>query len=86
MVRSRTDKALTPFSRDKLLVSVLTSLGHRSDKVTDASALMATLLPLIYKQQADAVIDALQLAQIVAGVLHNFDAAAEVYYRAYHHL
>lgn len=77
---------MSPFSRDKLLISINNSLLHRQEPLQDAQALCTTILPLALKEQRDGLLKASELAQTVAKVLDRFDNAAGVHYRAIHKL
>lgn len=75
---------LQPFERDILFISIYTSLGHRKDPTSDATALTRTITALALKTAQSAVIEAPQLAVIAHQVLSRFDSVAGVHYAAYH--
>ena len=83
VVRSRSGK-LSPFSRDKLLVSLFRSLGHRKNALNSAAGLTDTimnkLMPLVQK----GALDSSQIAQTAQVALNRFDKAASVHYQAFH--
>ena len=78
-------KALqTPFSRDKLFVSILRAVGHRGQPLEDANALTATVIAKILHSTDQAAINPQHIITITLQVLKNFDNAAAVQYKAYH--
>ena len=76
--------SLQPFVRDKLFVSLLGSLGHRSTALSDAGALTTTIVQKLAPQIRDGVIDAMAIRTIVQVVLNRFDTVASTHYRAFH--
>ena len=72
------------FSRDKLLVSLLASLGHRGDAVEAAGALTATITAKLLRTSGSAEIKATDITRIATEVLSRFDKTAAVHYAAYH--
>jgi hypothetical protein len=78
-------KALEPFQRDILFVSVLDSLRHRNTATGDATALTDTVLRDVSTcRDSDGTINRDKLVTLVATVLTRFDHAAGVHYRAFH--
>jgi transcriptional regulator NrdR family protein len=71
------------FKRDRLLISLYKSLGHRRTAVTDAAALADTVVMLLVKQ-AEGAITSHYLAQTAHSVLKRFDSAAATHYAAFH--
>jgi transcriptional regulator NrdR family protein len=82
-VKSATGK-LEPFQRDKLFLSLLSSLGHRKTSLTDAGALADTITSRLEIPNNDAVIPVGQIVTNTQVVLNRFDTAASVHYRAFH--
>lgn len=77
--------ALEPFSRDKLLISLHKSLGHRPTALGDASGLADTVIKkLLADARTDGTIEAAHIAQIVLVALNRFDKAAASHYQAFH--
>ena len=74
----------TPFSRDKLFVSIYDSCKHRKDAQTSASLLTDTIIKQVYPHVKDASIPLSILRNIAATTLQRFDTAAGVHYAAYH--
>ncbi len=72
------------FSRDKLFLSLVASLGHRRDSTADAGALSATIITLLLKNHSGALLEAREIAQTTQTVLTRFDKAAATHYTAYH--
>jgi transcriptional regulator NrdR family protein len=84
-LRVENDGILTPFSRDRLFVSIYESCRHRPTAVRDAGNLTAQVIHDLIDHQAQAGL--LQRVQIVTAtqrVLQTFDAAAAAVYTAYH--
>jgi len=75
---------ITPFSRDKLFVSVLRAVGHRTEPLADANALTATIISKLLHATTEAAIEPSQITDIVLETLTRFDKAAAVQYGAYH--
>ncbi len=78
------DGHIRPFSRDKLLISVSRSVGHRQAPAEDAGALTATITALLLSQTNEAVISPSDIIRVALAVLRRFDDAAAVQYGAYH--
>lgn len=78
------DGSLWPFERDMLLVSIVQSLGHRSDAVTAAGALTSTITANLLKAADGALIDRTSIVDEVVLALRRFDPVAATYYAAYH--
>jgi transcriptional regulator NrdR family protein len=75
---------LSPFERDKLLLSIYNSCNHRKSAQTDASALTDTVLSKLRGTQPSGVIDRPAVISTVLGILQRFDTAAAVHYEAHH--
>ncbi len=73
-----------PFSRDKLFVSVLRAVGHRSEPIQDAGALTATITAKLLHSTATAAIAPADIIKTTLTALNHFDKAAAVQYQAYH--
>ena len=81
----RIHTSMTPFSRDKLYVSVLKCLGHRAAAVEDATALTSTIIARLLLQTDNGALTSTIIIDTTHEVLYRFDRAAAVQYRAYHH-
>lgn len=75
---------LAPFSREKLLLSLFKALGHRSDAVTAASALTATITQKLVRDASGALLMRQIIIETSITTLRYFDKAAAVTYAAYH--
>src|SRR5262249_964333 len=75
---------LAPFSRDKLLLSIYKSCGHRRDTIVDAAALTETIVKRLAEKVSGGLITVHQIATESVSVLRNFDKASVVQYEAYH--
>jgi transcriptional repressor NrdR len=84
-VLGSTRKAL-PFSRDKLFLSLYKSLGHRSDALSSATALTATVIGrlLTKNPSADGTLNPRAIAKVSLEALKRFDPLAAATYKAYH--
>ena len=80
----RSHKALQPFNRDKLLLSIYASCQHRPSALSDASALTETVINKLLFNATDGVLEAPAIAQTVQVALNRFDKAASVHYQAFH--
>ena len=80
----RSNKALQPFNRDKLLLSVYASCQHRPSALSDASALTETVINKLLFNATAGVLEAAAIAQTVQVALNRFDKAASVHYQAFH--
>lgn len=74
----------TPFSRDKLFISIFDSCKHRTTAQKDATALTDTIISSLYPLISDASINVETIKQTSADILKRFDKAAAVQYAAYH--
>lgn len=83
-IRVRDIKALQPFQRDKLLLSVYDSLKHRKTALTDATGLTDTIISKLYPLMHDAILNKADIIIISTEVLKRFDKAAATYYKAFH--
>lgn len=82
-VRGNTSR-LSPFSRDKLFLSLLKSLEHRSKALTDASDLADTIISKLQAPNKDGVIPVTQITALTQVVLNRFDTLASGHYQAMH--
>jgi len=76
--------ALSPFSRDKLLLSLHGSLQHRKNAVNDASALTDTVIKKLSSVIKNGRLESQQITNAVQVALNRFDKAASVHYAAFH--
>ena len=75
---------ISPFSRDKLFLSLYHSCRHRSEALGEASNLADTVIRKLSAVVHDGSIAATDIYQLVQTALDHFDMAAGVYYAAYH--
>lgn len=80
------DGNIQPFLRDKLYISIVQSLGHRTDATSAATALTATIMVKLQKHAYNGSIQRSVLISEAKQVLRRFDAASAVHYAAYHHI
>ena len=83
-VTVKNNKALEPFQRDKLLLSIYDSLKHRKSALSDATGLTDTVISALYPLMQNAVIQKLDIVQAATKTLRRFDKAAATYYQAFH--
>ena len=82
-VKSNTG-SINPFLREKLLISINSSLGHRKNHVNEAVAITDTIINKLQNKYKDSLLDLDKIISTTKEVLKNFDTTAEVYYSAYH--
>jgi transcriptional regulator NrdR family protein len=85
LVRGSTSR-LSPFSRDKLFLSLHKSCQHRPTAASDAGALAETVIGKLSGQVQDGVIPVKSIAAAVQVALARFDKAAGVHYQAFHQI
>lgn len=76
--------APTPFSRDKLFLSLYRSLQHRKTAVDDAAALTETVIKKVSASVTNGVIKAGAVTAAAQVALNRFDKAASIHYQAFH--
>jgi transcriptional regulator NrdR family protein len=79
-----THSPLQAFSRDKLFVSILRAVGHRTQPLEDAGALTATVVAKLVQNTTTAVVSPVDIIATTLATLQTFDTASAVQYRAYH--
>lgn len=75
---------LTPFSRDKLLLSLYRSLQHRQTALEDAAGLADTAIKKLSDLVTDGAIESRVIVYTVQVALSRFDKAASTHYAAFH--
>lgn len=75
---------ISPFMREKLLISINDSLGHREDHVSEAVALTDTVISKLQNKYKNSLISSVGIIETTQEVLKNFDNTAVVHYSAYH--
>lgn len=78
------DRPLEPFLREKLLISIYSSLKHRKTAVEDAASLTATVIANVMSEVKDAQVSTHEIAVKVGMVLKRFDKVAATHYIAFH--
>ena len=81
-----TETDIQPFSRDKLLLSINSSLQHRKTALEDAINLTNTVISKMYAKFKNVQIQRIDIAKVVYETLHRFDKAAATHYKAFHNL
>jgi transcriptional regulator NrdR family protein len=74
----------SPFSLNKLLLSLYKSCEHRPTALTDAEALSETIIHKLQPKFIDGVITSQTIVQVSQVALNRFDRAASVHYSAHH--
>lgn len=74
----------TPFSRDKLFLSLYKSCEHRVSALHDAGALTTTVINKLRPSVVEGVLDRQVILQTAQVALSRFDDAAGVHYAAYY--
>jgi transcriptional regulator NrdR family protein len=75
---------LSPFLRDKLLLSIYKSCQHRDTAMSDTIGLTDTAVSQLRSHVVDGALEAATIAAVVLAILENFDEAAATHYRAFH--
>lgn len=84
VVRPAKTKRLEPFERDRLLLSLHKSLGHRQTALTDAGGLCATIITKVVPLAKNNVVDTRQIIETTLVALNRFDKLAAQHYQAFH--
>ncbi len=74
----------TPFSQDKLFLSIWQSCRHRATAKEDARQLTDTVMEKLRLKQQRGILAVYTVIDVVQVVLNRFDKAASVYYAALH--
>jgi transcriptional regulator NrdR family protein len=77
-------KQLIPFNRDKLLISVYTSMTHRSKPLQDAPGITSTIISHLLQTNHKGVLTTSEIATTAYTTLGRFDKAAATFYKAHH--
>ncbi len=80
----RAGSTVEPFLRDKLFMSILRAIGHRTEPLQDAGGLTATVIAQLLQTDTKASYTAHDIATLAHTTLDRFDTAAAVQYQAYH--
>lgn len=78
-----TPRRTIPFSRDKLFLSLLASLGHRPNPLTDAAALCDTVIAAVVSARRVSI-EPTSIITFASHALKQFDTPAYVHYAANH--
>ncbi|MDQ3123281.1 MAG: hypothetical protein M3Q14_01185 [bacterium] len=86
LVVTNKNGALSPFSRDKLFISIYKALGHRDDATQSASGLIPTVISTLLRKYPiqDGSVSAHHIALSAYIVLKRFDPMSAHTYKAYH--
>jgi transcriptional regulator NrdR family protein len=74
----------SPFSSNKLMMSLYRSCQHRQTALNDAAALSETIIQKLQPKFRDGLISSKTITQVSQVALNRFDRAASVNYGAYH--
>ena len=77
---------MAPFVREKLLISISASLGHRANHMNEAIALTDTILAKLQTGYKTSLLTRDNVVATTQEVLRSFDDVAAIYYSAYHKL
>lgn len=75
---------LTPFSRDKLFLSLHRSLQHRPTALADAAGLADTVIKRLSGAVTGGTVESQAIIHAAQVALNRFDKAASVSYAAFH--
>ncbi|HEY5268278.1 MAG TPA: hypothetical protein VII94_04040 [Candidatus Saccharimonadales bacterium] len=78
------DDTIESFIKEKLLLSINDSLGHRNDHINEAISLTNTILAKLQSKYKTPMLEKNDIITTTEEVLKNFDKTAAVYYSAYH--
>lgn len=84
IVVQSTDRALSPFLRDKLFASIYRSCQHRPSALEDTIGLTHTVITKLWKLSENGRLSAKTIAQTTYQTLKNFDQPAAISYQAFH--
>jgi transcriptional repressor NrdR len=76
--------SLRPFSQNHLLLSLYKSLEHRKTALTDAEALLDTIISSLQPQIVQGALEIAAIRELSLYTLEKFDKAAGVSYAAFH--
>ncbi len=79
-----TNGNLTPFSRDKVFLSLYESCKHRASAISDSASLTSTVITKIKPLAQNGMIHSETIAQSILVVLNRFDKAASTHYASFH--
>ena len=74
----------TPFSSDKLMLSIFDSCSHRENSISDARSISDTVIHKLQTKYKSGHIKAQTIAQYTIVALNRFDKAASTYYSVRH--
>lgn len=77
---------LDPFERDRLMLSLYKSLGHRPTALSDAGGLCATIITKLVPSAHKGVLQRQLIIQTALVALTRFDKLAAQHYQAFHKL
>ncbi|MEO8862956.1 MAG: hypothetical protein ABI354_01395 [Candidatus Saccharimonadales bacterium] len=77
-------KAIEPFSRDNLFLSLYDCLKHRKAAQQDATSLTDTIIGKLYSHIDVGVVSRADIIKTAKLALKRFDKVAEVHYAAFH--
>lgn len=77
-------RRLVPFERDRLMLSLYKSLGHRSTALADAGGLCATIMAKLAPAADNTVIASQRIVEVTLVALNRFDKLAAQHYAAFH--
>ncbi|MFI5275574.1 MAG: hypothetical protein ACHQT5_01990 [Candidatus Saccharimonadales bacterium] len=78
------NKALRPFVKERLLLSIIKCCEHRKNSLDDAIALTNTTTAKVMHSGTQSVITAHELTKIVHNTLSKFDTVSAMQYAALH--
>lgn len=76
--------SITPFSRDRLFLSVYKSCAHRDNAVADASELTETIMRRLASLTSGSTVRVAHIYEVTSVTLSRFDSLAGNYYSATH--
>ncbi|CAN5187471.1 hypothetical protein BH09PAT3_BH09PAT3_5930 [soil metagenome] len=86
LVKTGSQRQLIPFERDRLLLSLYNSLGHRPTALADAGGLCATIVAKLAPTASNGVVTSSRIVEVSLVALSRFDKLAAQHYQAFHKL
>jgi len=84
LVQSTNQKQFAPFWRDRLLLSLYKSLGHRPQALQDAGGLCTTITAKLAPLAVGGILPASRIVEVTLVALNRFDKLAAQHYQAFH--
>lgn len=84
LVQKPDSRRLAPFERDRLMLSLYKSLGHRPTALADAGGLCATIIAKLAPTADKNVLTTQRIVEVSLVALNRFDKLGAQHYAAFH--